>query len=249
MSGFASLLDDAKARARTEAERNRIRLFELGVWSYMTAGREQYLERTEAPIPSVSAPRVPVAEGDVSRVDWARAAPLPGTWYERGGDQPSARKLGGRIAHDGTHLYVELTDACDPSKLEASAMVFPFDDWELFVAGKRALPYRQYAVGPTGLTVALSHGEVNFRRNVPLEDHGVQARSDTVAPGRWTTRLSIPLASAIAGGVRPGGQLYLNILRVSSPAVNGTGGLGLDTWVSHCTVHEVDRLGEIILAP
>jgi hypothetical protein len=47
--------------------------------------------------------------------------------------------------------------------------------------------------------------------------------------------------------VRPGGTLYLNILRISSPAINGTGALGLDTWVSHCTVHEVDRLGAITL--
>jgi hypothetical protein len=62
-------------------------------------------------------------------------------------------------------------------------------------------------------------------------------------------RLSIPLASIVVGGVQPGGKLYLNILRVSSPAVNGTGALGLDTWVSHCTVHEVDRLGEVGLAP
>ncbi|MBM3497983.1 MAG: DUF4838 domain-containing protein, partial [Armatimonadetes bacterium] len=249
MARFAGLLEDAKALAATDAQERRIALFELGVWSYMTVGRQQYLKRTTAPIPAVAAPRVLGVSGDPDRLDWSQAAELPGSWFERGGDKPSVRQLGGRIAHDGTHLYLELTDACDPSKLEASAMVFPFDDWELFVAGQRALPYRQYAVGPTGLTVALSHGEVNFRRNVPLEDHGIQARSDTAAAGRWTTRLSIPLASVVAGGVAPGEKLYLNILRVSSPAVNGTGGLGLDTWVSHCTVHEVDRLGEVSLAP
>jgi hypothetical protein len=190
---------------------------------------------------------VPEAGGDAGKVDWSKAAALPGSWYERGGDKPSPRSLGGRIAHDGTYLYLELTDACDTSKLQASPMVFPFDDWELFVAGQRALPYRQYAVGPTGLIVALSDGEVNFRRNVPIEDHGIRAQSDTGAPNRWTVRMALPLASVIAGGVRPGGTLYLNILRISSPAINGTGALGLDTWVSHCTVHEVDRLGEVAL--
>jgi hypothetical protein len=249
MARFGGLLQEAKALAETDAERRRVELFELGVWSYMTAGRAQYLERTQAPIPAVTAPRVPDAGGEPDRADWSQAAALPGSWYERGGAKASTRTLGGRIAHDGAHLYVELTDACDPAKLEASAMVFPFDDWELFIAGQRALPYRQYAVGPTGLITALSHGEVNFRRNVPLEEHGVRARSDTTAPDRWTVRLSIPLASIVVGGVQPGGKLYLNILRVSSPAVNGTGALGLDTWVSHCTVHEVDRLGEVGLAP
>ena len=59
------------------------------------------------------------------------------------------------------------------------------------------------------------------------------------------TRLALPLASVIKGGVKPGGKLYMNILRVSSPAVGNQGSLGLDTWVSHCTVHEVDRLAEI----
>jgi hypothetical protein len=247
MAQFGALLDRAKALAATDEQKHRIELFELSTWSYMTVGREQYRRRQAAPIPSVRAPRVPEAGGDVAKVDWAKAAPLPGSWYERGGDKPSPRSLGGRLAHDGTCLYLELTDACDTSKLQASPMVFPFDDWELFVAGQRALPYRQYAIGPTGLIVALSDGEVNFRRNVPLEDHGIRAQSDTGAPNRWTVRMALPLASVIAGGVRPGGTLYLNILRISSPAINGTGALGLDTWVSHCTVHEVDRLGEVAL--
>jgi hypothetical protein len=249
MARLASLLQEAKSLAQTDEQKHRVELFDLSVWSYMVAGREQYVARQAAPIPSVRAPRVPDAAGEVARVDWSKAAPLPGGWYDRGSAEPSPRKLSGRLAHDGTCLYVELTDDCDTSKLQASAMVFPYDDWELFVAAQRALPYRQFAVGPTGLIAALSHGEVNFRRNVPLEDHGVTAHSDTSAPDRWTVRLALPLSSLAAGGIAPGAKVYLNILRISSPAVNGTGALGLDTWVSHCTVHEVDRLAEITVAP
>ena len=39
----------------------------------------------------------------------------------------------------------------------------------------------------------------------------------------------------------------MNIIRVTGPALTGTGGLGIDTWVSYCTVHEADRLAEILL--
>jgi hypothetical protein len=59
--------------------------------------------------------------------------------------------------------------------------------------------------------------------------------------------MAIPLSGAIPGGVKPGGKLYLNVIRVTCPALSGTGGLGIDTWVSFCTVHEVDRLAEIAL--
>ena len=60
-------------------------------------------------------------------------------------------------------------------------------------------------------------------------------------------RLALPLGAIVPQGVSPGGRLYMNILRVSSPAVSGQYPLGLDTWVSHSTVHEVDRLAEVTL--
>ena len=260
MADYARLLDRAKALADSDAVRARIGLFEKAVWSYMVAGREQYVKRQKAAIPSLKAPRVADAGGDPAKVDWARAAPLqdprlPDHWFDRGGDQPSARKLSGRVAHDGRFVYLELTDACDSKKLVTSAQVFPYDDWEVFIAAQRAVPYRQYAVSPSAQIVALSHGEINFRMNVPIKDHGVRATSDTTAADRWVTRMAIPLSGAIPGGVRvpragerSGGKLYLNVIRVTCPALSGTGGLGIDTWVSFCTVHEVDRLAEIELA-
>ena len=77
-----------------------------------------------------------------------------------------------------------------------------------------------------------------------------------MAPDRWVTRMAIPMSGAIPGGVRvpragerPGGKLYLNVIRVTCPALSGAGRLGIDTWVTFCTVHEADRLAEIELAP
>lgn len=248
MARFAKLLDQAKAAAQTEEEKARVRLFELGTWAYMVAGREKYLARRKAAIPAFTAPRVPGAGGDPAAVDWSVAAPLSGTWYERGSAEPAPRALSGRICHDGTYLYLELVDPCDTSKLGASSTVFPCDDWEIFAAAQRDLPYRQFAVGPTGLAVALSHGEVNWRMNVPIEPPPIRVVSDTSAPDRWVCRLSIPLAEIVAGGTAPGGRFYMNIIRVASGAISGTGGFGISALVPYTTVHEVDRLAEITLA-
>lgn len=249
MRRYARLMAQAHNRARTARESANVKLFEKAVWKYMVAGRKQFVDRQKAPIPSLTAPRLPSAEGDPTKIAWDRAADLGSTWYDRGGKTASSRKFAGRVAHDGEYLYIELTDFCDTAKLQASAMVFPFDDWEIFIAMQRDIPFRQYAWGPTGLVKALSHGEVNFRRNLPLENPGVRVRSDTSSADRWVSRVAIPLEKGLPGGAKPGQTVYLNILRVSSPGIARNGErLGLDTWVSYCTVHEVDRLGAIKLA-
>ena len=247
MARFERLLNEARTLATSEWEKRNIELFELSTWSYMQAGRNKFVERQKAPIPSVKAPRLPDASGVINYVQWEKAASLSEPWFDRGGAEPSVRKLEGRVAHDGKYLYLELTDHCDTSKLVSSAMVFPYDDWEIFIAAQRAVPYRQYAVSPSGLIVALAHGEINFRMNVPIEDHGVKAVSDTSDPHKWVTRMAIPLQQAIPGGVKPGEKAFINILRVTGPALTGTGSLGIDSWVSYCTVHEVDRLAEVTL--
>lgn len=249
MARFERLLAQARAAADTARSGANVALFEKAIWSYMKAGREQYVARTSAPIPALTAPRCEVTGEWPSEAQWRQAVELGGTWFRRGGDQPAPRRLAGRVLHDGRSLFMELSDACDTAKLQSSAMVFPFDDWEVFLARQRDVPYRQYAVSPTGLLTALSHGEVNFRQNVPLENPGVRTQSLLGEPGHRVVRLAFPLAGVVAGGVRPGEALYLNVIRVASPAVAGEHPYGLDTWVSYCTVHEADRLAEVRLAP
>ena len=243
----------AVAAKGTEAHKRNLDLFEKAVWSYMLAGRAHHVAHQRAPIPALVAARVPDAGGEPNKVDWSQAAALrdprlPDHWYDRGLDKPSARKFSGRIAHDGTYLYLQLTDPCKTAKLTTSSGVFCYDDWEIFFAAQRAQPYRQYAVGPTGLFVALSHGEVNWRMNVPLGDHGVRTRCDTSAPDKWVARLAFPLSRFVPGGVKPGGKVYMNVTRVSGPPIAGKGPYGIDSWVSFCSVHDVDRLAEVRLA-
>lgn len=246
MAKFQQLMDDAKAQANTVVEKTNVELFEKAVWSYMVSGKDTYTKRMEAPIPAVKAPQVAAAGGDVAKVEWAKAAPLGDGWFDRGGDTHSARKFAGRICHDSQNVYLELTDPCDTARLVASSGVNPYDDWELFVAGHRALPYRQICFGPTELLNILSHGEVNWRTNVPMQGYGVKITSDK-QPDKWVSRVVLPLTSITATGIAPTGTFYMNIIRVTSPALTGSGSLGIDTWVPYCTVHEVDRLAEITL--
>ncbi|NLO75096.1 MAG: DUF4838 domain-containing protein [candidate division WS1 bacterium] len=248
LARWQRLLDQAQALAQTELQKQRLAAWELGTWNYMTAGRAKYLDRASAPIPSLTVPRVEAAGGDPAQVAWDQAASLGDAWYQRGTADPAQRVLGGRIAHDGQFLYLELTDKCDTSKLQAAPLVFAYDDWEVFMAQQRSLPYRQYASGPTGLKVAVSHGEVNFRMNVIMDDTGFEVVSDTSASDLWVTRMVLPLATILPGGVAPGDTMYMNPIRVTSPTASSTGAEAVDTWVSHCFVHEVDRLGELKLA-
>jgi len=247
MAEFGCLMDEAKQAATTPRERRNVELFDLAVWKYMTAGRAQYASRFGSPIPAVQAPALSDAGGDPTRVAWDKAAPLGGPWFQRGANQPASRKLSGRIAHDATHLYLELVDPCQTKKLVVSSGVSAYDDWELFLANQRGLPYRHFLAGPTGMVVAFLDGEVNWRMNVPHLEHGVRVASDTAAPDRWVARVAIPLREAVPGGAKPGSKIYLNAVRVASPAVSGQNPFEIATWVSNTTVHEVDRLAEITL--
>lgn len=124
------------------------------------------------------------------------------------------------------------------------------DDWEIMLALQRAQPYRQYMIGPTAMTKALSHGEVNWRQNVAAAEYakpafGLKAVSNT-SGDKWVVRLASPLDRMLDKPVKPGDTFYANLIRVRGPAQTG-GRFGIETWVSHMTVKEVDRAGSITL--
>jgi hypothetical protein len=244
MQGF---MDEAKKLADTDLRKKRVELWGKAIWDYMKTGRAKFEERTSAPIPSVNVPAVSGANGDANKVDWSKAASLGDKWFDRGSKKPANRKLSGRIAHDDNYLYLELTDPCDPTKLKTSAAVFCYDDWEIFIGKQRGVPYRQYAVSPAPKIVALTHGEVNFRKNVSIDNPGIKAVS-LKEKDKWVLRLAMPLKTMVAGGVKPDGTLYMNVLRVSNPNLSNVKfRYEISTWVSHCTVHEVERLAELKL--
>ena len=165
---------------------------------------------------------------------------------------PAKRKFSGRICHDGEYMYVELVDPADPAKLKISPQIACYDDWEFFMARQRAQPFRQILIGPTGMVRGLSYGEINWRQRVPDTEHGTKAFGAKVFPNTsgkvWITRVSFPLHGMLDSPVKPGDTVYMNIIRVSNPSLAKEPRYGLDTWVSHTTVQEVDRLGTVKIA-
>ncbi len=246
-------MDQAMALAETDEQKTRVELWNAAIWSYMRRGREEFVKRMEAPMPAITAPRVSDAGGDPTKVDWEKAASLGDKWYTRGGNEPAALPLSGRICHDGAYVYLELVDETDPEKLTVSPQIACFDDWELIIARQRAQPFRQYMIGPTALTVGLSYGEVNWRQGVKATEYtkkafGMKTVSDT-SGDRWITRMAFPMEEISDKPIAPGESFYMNIMRVSSPALAKQPRYGIDTWVSYTTVKQVDRLGEVKLAP
>lgn len=244
MARYADLMARAERLAQTEEQKQRVALWDLSVWQYMQAGAEQYQAREAAAIPALKAARVADANGDVRAVNWDQATPVVGGFYQRGTGLAAKRQLACKLAHDSKYLYLELSDPCETAKLEVAATIFPFDTWEIFTAAQRAKPYRQFGIGPSGSSVALDHGAES---NVEIPEHGIVVASDTSQARMWRTRVAMPYQTLVAGGLSEGKKLYLNVLRVTNPTLAGGGGLEVDSLVSHCSVHQVDRLAEVTL--
>ncbi len=252
MKQLQSYMDQAYALAEADQQKQLIKLWDESLWAYMKAGRKSYVDRMSFTIPEVIAPKVANAHGDVSKVDWNKAVSLGDKWYKRGGKQPSVNKMGGLVCHDGEYLYLKLIDYVDPQKLEVSPQIACFDDWEIFVAGQRAQPFRQYMIGPTAMIRGISYGEVNWRQGVLATEYtkkafGLKAVSDTNG-NKWILELSFPLSDILEKPIKPGDDIYANFMRVRNPVLSGERPYGIDTWVAYTTVKDVDRLAKIHLA-
>ena len=246
MEKLKNYLEKAKARENSQPCRTRIEMWEKAIWSYMDKGKKEYTEIKKTELPRIKVPCISCAQADFEKVDWEKGVILS-DWYTRGSNTRTKRKYTARIVHDGEYLYIELLDFCPTKKLVASPTVFPYDDWEIFVSRHRAAPYRQYAFGPTGLFVSLSHGELNQANNVGIEVKGVKIYSTTQNPEKWIARLAFPLKEILKDGIKAGDKFYFNIIRVLSPESSGSYPYEIDCFVPYSTVHQVNRLAEIEL--
>ncbi|MFA6566854.1 MAG: DUF4838 domain-containing protein [Victivallales bacterium] len=243
-------MDHAYTSAKTDQEKQLVKLWDDSVWSYMKTGRKTFIERKSYPIPEINAPKVGNVNGDMGKVDWNKAVSIGEQWYKRGGKEPAKYRMGGRVCHDDDYLYLELIDHVDPKRLVTSPQIACFDDWEIFIAGQRAQPFRQYMIGPTAMTEGISHGEVNWRQGVKSAEYtkksfGMQAYSDT-SGDKWVLQLCFPLKEMLEKPVKSGDDIYVNMVRVRNPQLAGER-LGVDTWVAYTTVSDVDRLAKIHL--
>jgi len=242
MEKIKELLEKAKNKATDEKEINNIKLFEYGIYKYMEKGYNIYQESISLPFLEITIPKVEKID-DLKNIDWTKAKKLY-PWYERGTKEPVKRKIEGEILHDGENIYLKLTDWCDTEKLQVSSMVFPCDDWEIFVAKTRGVPYRQIAFNSKGLIVVLSQGEINFRRNYEIKDHKIEVLP-VIEKDKWISIVKIPLKDILFERIKTDDTIYLNIVRVSSGGINKTGSLGIETLVPYSSVHQLERLAEV----
>ncbi|OGV65724.1 MAG: hypothetical protein A3K19_25875 [Lentisphaerae bacterium RIFOXYB12_FULL_65_16] len=241
MADLASLMDQAKAAASSDIEKQRVAVFEKGIWNYMVEGRAKYLESKKLraqPPPQVSVPRLTApADGDPAKVDWDRAALLSGWGGLSGG--AAKRQIEGRIAWDGRFVYLQFSDSVDPARLVSNADVWGSDDWELFFALQRSKPYRQLAVAPNGKTASLSWTQ----EGSGTWDSGVAAVSDTSGKDRWTVRLALPVEKFLPGEIKGGSKVYANFYRGAPEA----GGYLAWTPPFANGFHDLTRLAELTL--
>ena len=193
------LMDQAKVAAKTDEERQRVSLFEKGIWIPITEGRRKYESHQvgrQAPPVVVPVPKVPEAAGDAALVDWSQVKDLGG-WGGLAGD-PTDQKFETRVAHDARFVYLQLVHLVNPKSLGSGPSVYDGDDWELFFAAERGGSYRQLCVAPNGKVF-----EKGWKPDAEWKS-AVAVKSDTTAADRWTVSLAPPDRQPDAEGRRRG---------------------------------------------
>ncbi len=243
MREYGRLLSRARrlARSGTEVHAQRVALFREGIYQWMCEGRASFVKVQAlrgSQLPGADIPRIPDAQGDPGRANWAAAAVLGGWSHLRGG--ATDRQVQARLAHDGKWLYLELEEAgIDPAKLVLGdpVTVWNEDEWEVFFARARGPRYRQMGLNAAGVHFDLAYGESSEDW-----DSGVALRSDVSVPNRWRVLMALPLQQLVSGGARPGDTLYFNALRATRQV------RALAWSPTYGDFREPARLGEIRLA-
>lgn len=241
MQALEGFMRQARQLAQGDLEKQRVALFDEGIIQYMMKGRETYVTKAGlrlSTLQTATCPKVPAAGGDPKRVAWHQAGALSGFRELQGKETP--RALQGQLAHDGQYLYLLLEEKLDTGKLVfTNDNIWDEDEWEVFLADKRDIPYHQMGINAKGRHADLIH------KPGGMEDwaSGAKVIADTTAPDRWVTYVAIPLKSATPGGLKPGSPFYLNILR----ATNMKDALA---WIpTFGGFHAPDRFGEVRLEP
>ena len=108
MDKMAKWMEEARAAKLSDAERQRLDIFDKGPWKFMVEGRQAWLPKAkhvdevdalkQAEPPTAKAPSVPEAGGDLAKVDWAKAGRLAVARTHEG--FPAGRQIAVEIAHD-----------------------------------------------------------------------------------------------------------------------------------------------------
>ena len=201
METLGRLMEEAKAAAQTADQRQRVTLFEMGTWDYMTAGRKRYLEHAKARYGSNGAGlRVPLSSkgslrGDPATVDASEALGLT-CWRSRIAE-PTRRKVAARLVHDEKYLYVQLEEQCDSTRLDSTDDIVSGDYWQVLFASQRGVRIHNLLLNAAGKRL-LDGSPCNA------------ATSIKKTPEACVVSIALPLAKT---GVASGEHFYLNVVR------------------------------------
>ena len=203
METLARLMEEAKAAAHTAEQKQRVALFEMGTWDYMTTGRKQYLEHAKSRhVDDGTVRRVPFSsrgslQGNPANIDPAEALAL--TRWRSQIAEPTRRKVTARLIHDGEYLYVQLEEQCDVTRLESTPDIVSGDYWQVLLASQ-----------PGGQVHSLLLNAAGQRRldGVPIN----AVTSTELKPGVCIVNVALPLTQI---GATSGGHFYLNAVRRS----------------------------------
>jgi hypothetical protein len=217
MERWAGLISRAKAEADTPLARQRVALFEEGLWQPMVKASAAYAAKQpqeaarrrlqSQPPARLAVPRIASAQGDLQRVDWRPAAATTGDWFTVTG-YPSGQQLKAWWAHDGEFLYVKVEHLRDATGLVSNDAIWGGDDWEVFFAGSRQAQPRQLMLNPAGKVAAVAHDRPDAKW-----DSGAVAVSDTSDRFAWRASFAFPLSALVEGGVKPDGVVFANLYR------------------------------------
>ena len=213
MEKLAEFMAQAKVAAETEVERQRIGLFERGIWLPMFKGAESFTKTSELknrPTPTTSVPRLAAAAGgDPEKVDWSKATKSP-AWTSVTGF-PAERQIDSQLAHDGEFLYIRMSDpTAEKDKLFSSEDIWSGDDFEVILGETNAKPYTAVMVAPDGR----KRGIYFLPEGADFKhwNEGWTAVSQTEGVG-WTVMLALPLKQIAPSGINPDKKLYGNFFR------------------------------------
>ncbi len=248
MEKLRNHIEKARELATESPYRERVELWNRGIWLHMRKGYEHYQQMTASPCPEIKVPAIENT-GSLETMSFDRAAVVD-QWYRISSDAPAVRKIQAKFQHDGKFLYAEFSDYCDTAKLADRPRVFAGDCWELFISGKRGGNYRQLAFNPSGEIVLLAHGEINFRKNVDLPvPPGARAIRLESGEQLFRMRLAIPLTGLLPAPYEKSNVFYLNAMRSARPGIAGTRNWTsvISSMVSFATMHDPFRTAKIIL--
>ncbi len=204
MGELGKLMGQAQAAAQTPEQKQRVALFGLGTWDYMTAGRELYTQHARARFGGQGAPlRVPFAsragpDGDPARLQPAEALAMTG--WRSAMAEPTRRKLLARALTDGKFLYLRLEEA-RPGPLRFADDIISAEYWEVLLAAQRGEAVHKLLLNGAGRMLL-----DGTPRSLPL--------ANELGDTSWAATVAVPL-TLLSSAASPG-RVFVNLIRRSA---------------------------------